>query len=403
MNVLSQNMRPLDGLVVLDFSQFLAGPLCSLKLADLGARVIKVERKGVGDLCRNLYLSDTDLDGDTTLFHAINRNKESIEVDMRDSADQKMLRQLLKNADVMIQNFRPGVIEQMGFGYKDVQALNPTIIYGSVSGYGESGPWVKFPGQDLLAQARSGMMWLNGRDGGAPQATGLALADMLAGHSLTQGILAGLVQRGIKGRGCLVQTSLLEAMLDFQFEVLSTHLNDGRRTPKRAKHHGAHAYLGSPYGIYETLDGYIALAMTPSISKLAQLLGIKNLDHVDEIKGAALKNRDEINATFAARLKNNTTQYWLDILQPEDIWCAEVMDWNMLLSHPAYHELDFEQKIQGKDGFELIGLRSPIRIDGQTLKSNRAAPKLGADQSTVLNDLLLVASEPTAVQNSLKK
>ena len=246
---------PLDGLLVVDFSQFLSGPLCALKLADLGARVIKIERPGLGDLCRTLYLSDTEIGGTNSLFHAINRNKESFTADLRDEGDRAMLRQLLARADVMMQNFRPGVIERQGFGYDDVRALNPGIVYGSISGYGEGGPWVDLPGQDLLAQARSGLLWLTGSAGDPPMPMGLAVADMLAGNALVQGILAALVRKARKGEGALVQTSLLEALLDFQFEVLTTHLNDGGRPPQRSAVNGAHAYLGAPYGVYQTADG----------------------------------------------------------------------------------------------------------------------------------------------------
>ena len=230
----------------MDFSQFLSGPLATLKLADLGARVIKIERPDIGDLCRNLYLSDTEIDGDNSLFHAINRNKESITADLRNAADRKRLLDLVKEADVLVQNFRPGVIERQGFGYEDVCKVNPTIIYGSISGYGDEGPWKDLPGQDLLAQARSGLLWLTGSRDDPPVAMGLAVADMLAGNALAQGILAALVGRGLHGRGAKVETSLLEAMVDFQFEVLTTYLNDGYRLPERSAFLGAHAYLGAP-------------------------------------------------------------------------------------------------------------------------------------------------------------
>lgn len=215
MKVLDQENRPLHGLTVIDFSQFLSGPLCSLKLADLGARVIKVERPGVGDLCRNLYLSDTDIDGDNSLFHAINRNKESVTADLRDPGEKARLFELLKTADVMIQNFRPGVIDRLGFGYGAVKKINPALIYGSISGYGEEGPWKDLPGQDLLAQARSGLLWLTGNKADAPMPMGLAVADMMAGNALAQGILAALVGKGIHGRGALIETSLFETMIDF--------------------------------------------------------------------------------------------------------------------------------------------------------------------------------------------
>ncbi|MBU2484241.1 MAG: CoA transferase, partial [Alphaproteobacteria bacterium] len=156
---------PLDGLVILDMSQFLSGPYATLRLQDLGARVIKIERPEAGDLSRSLYLSDTEIDGDSTIFHAINRGKESLAIDLKNEADLEGLRKLIGKVDVLVQNFRPGVIERLGLDYETVRALNPKLVYASISGYGEEGPWVRRPGQDLLAQARSGVMWLSGNDG----------------------------------------------------------------------------------------------------------------------------------------------------------------------------------------------------------------------------------------------
>lgn len=377
MKTLRQNDRPLHGLFVVDFSQFLSGPLCSLKLADLGARVVKVERPGVGDLCRHLYLSDTEIGGDNSLFHAINRNKESITADLNNADDRERLIKLLKSADVVIQNFRPGVIERRGFGYEDVKAINPRIIYGSISGYGEDGPWKDLPGQDLLAQARSGLLWLTGSASNPPMPMGLAVADMLAGNALAQGILAALVGRGVHGRGAKIETSLFEAMLDFQFEVLTTHLNDGGRVPERSAVNGAHAYLGAPYGVYETSDGFLALAMTPSLRKLAELLEIQGLEDCYNDPGAMLKQRDRIKTAFAERIRLRTTLEWLDVLQPADIWCSEVLDWPAMRGSEAYQLLEFEQTIRRGDSIALTALRSPLRMDGATLKSDRAAPSLG--------------------------
>ena len=388
MNVLPQSERPLDGLVVVDFSQFLSGPLCGLRLADLGARVIKVERPGVGDLCRHLYLSDTDIDGDNSLFHAINRNKESITADLRNPADRAALVELLREADVMIQNFRPGVIERQGFGYDDVRAINPGIIYGSISGYGEEGPWKDLPGQDLLAQARSGLLWLTGSADHPPMPMGLAVADMLAGNALAQGILAALVGRGIHGKGALVQTSLLEAMIDFQFEVLSTHLNDGNRIPQRSRVNGAHAYLGAPYGVYQTKDSYLALAMTPSLKTLADLLEIKGLDKFYDDPAAMMIERDSIKTIVGAHIETRSTAAWLEVLQPADIWCSEVLNWSQMRASDAYQMLDLEQTITRNGTVRLDMLRSPIRINRATLKSDKAAPELGQDTETILAPLM---------------
>jgi crotonobetainyl-CoA:carnitine CoA-transferase CaiB-like acyl-CoA transferase len=377
--------RPLDGILVVDFSQFLSGPLCSLKLADLGARVIKVERPGVGDLCRTLYLSDTEIGGTNSLFHAINRNKESLTADLRDEGDRAMLRALLARADVMIQNFRPGVIDRQGFGYAAVRAINPGIVYGSISGYGEGGPWVDLPGQDLLAQARSGLMWLTGSRDDPPMPMGLAAADMMAGNALAQGILAALVGRGRTGQGALVETSLLEALLDFQFEVLTTHLNDGHRIPVRSAVNGAHAYLGAPYGVYRTADGWLALAMTPSLERLAGLMGIAGLERWYRDPKAAMRDRDTIKARLAEATARQTTAHWLGVLQPADIWCAEVLDWPALMACDAFRRLQMVQHIAGP-GASLDTLRGPLRIDGQALTSPRAAPGLGADRARIIDE-----------------
>ena len=158
----------LDGLVVLDMSQFLSGPFAALRLGDLGARVIKIERPDGGDLCRRLYLTDTEIGGDSTLFHAINRGKQGFAADFKNPADVAAVKSSIRKADVMIQNFRPGVIERLGLDYETARAINPGIVYASITGYGEEGPWAMLPGQDLLAQARSGLMWLNGDDDQGP-------------------------------------------------------------------------------------------------------------------------------------------------------------------------------------------------------------------------------------------
>ncbi|HLS43373.1 MAG TPA: CaiB/BaiF CoA-transferase family protein, partial [Paenalcaligenes sp.] len=218
----NERRLPLEGLLVLDMSQFLSGPSAALKLLDMGARVIKVERPGEGDICRSLYLTDTELGGDSTLFHAINRGKESFAADLKTQEGRAEVMALIVQADVLIHNFRPGVMERLGLDFASLCTVNPKLIYAGISGYGEEGPWVDRPGQDLLSQALSGVMWLNGDHEQGPVPFGLAIGDLLAGHVLTEGVLAALVQRGITGQGAQVQTSLLEALIDFQFEVLST-------------------------------------------------------------------------------------------------------------------------------------------------------------------------------------
>jgi CoA:oxalate CoA-transferase len=372
--------RPLEGLLVLDMAQFLAGPSAALKLGDLGARVIKIERPGLGDIGRTLYLSDTQVGGDSTLFHAINRNKESFAADLKDPGDLEAVHQLAARADVVIQNFRPGVADRLGIGAAAMRARHPRLIHATISGYGDEGPWAHLPGQDLLAQAVSGVMWLNGSAGDGPVPFGLSVADMLAGHVLVQGILAALVRRGITGEGATVETSLLEAIVDFQFEVLTTHLNDDLRAPQRAAFNNAHAYLAAPYGVYATADGHLALAMTP-LAVLARLLELPALgEFVD-----GFRERDTIKRIIATRLAEHSTAHWLDVLRAEDVWCAPVMDWQGLLEAEAFQRLDMLQRVE-RDGIGLTTTRSPLRIDGARGRNPAAAPATGADTARIRHE-----------------
>ncbi len=373
--------RPLDGLLVLDFSQFLAGPSCALRLADLGARVIKIERPDGGEAGRQLAIANLFLDGDSVLFHTINRNKESFAANLKDPADHARVQALIARADVLIQNFRPGVFERLGFGYPALAARNPRLVYATVTGYGAHGPWRDLPGQDLLAQARSGLPFLNGDAGQPPLPFGLAVADLVAGAHLAQGILACLVRRGVSGRGGLVEVSLLEAALDLQFEVFTTYLNDGGRLPQRSAVNNAHAYLAAPYGIYATADGYLALAMG-SVPRLGELLGCAALAAYTE-PARWFDERDAIKATLAAHLVTQPTAHWLAKLTPADYWCAEVLDWNALVAHPAFAALEMVQQVTRGEGVRLATTRCPIRIDGQVLTAPRGAPRVGEHTATI--------------------
>ncbi|MDL2403578.1 CaiB/BaiF CoA transferase family protein [Rhizobium mayense] len=372
---------PLAGLVVVDMSQFLSGPYCTLRLMDLGARVIKIERPEGGDLSRRLYLSDSE-SGDSTIFHAINRSKESLAIDLKSERDMRALRKLISRADVLVQNFRPGVIERLGLDYQAAQEINPRLVYCSISGYGEEGPWVSRPGQDLLAQSRSGVMWLNGDEGQGPVPFGLAIGDMLAGAAAAQGILAALVRRGVTGKGGLVETSLLEALVDLQVEVLTVHMNSGNKLPQRSGFRSAHAYLSAPYGVYPATDGYLAIAMTP-ISKLADLLGMDELAPYRDDPKSWFAARDEIKALISARIATRTVDEWLTILEPADIWCAKVLNWPELLQSEGFGVLDMLQTVDRDDGISVRTTRSPVRIDGQRPKFERAAPHVGEHNAAI--------------------
>jgi CoA:oxalate CoA-transferase len=368
-------MKPLENLVVLDFSQFLAGPAAAMRLADLGARVIKIERPGSGDICRQLYISNLGVEGDSTLFHSINRNKQGYAANLKDPADLAKIRRLIAKADVLIENFRPGVMDKLGLGYDEVKALNPRLVYATVTGYGSEGPWVGKPGQDLLAQSMSGLTWLSGDEGAGPVPMGLAVADLTASAHLVQGILACLVRRGVTGAGGRVEVSLLESILDLQFEVITTHLNDGGKPPQRSAVKNAHAYLGAPYGIYPTADGHLALAMG-SIPVLGELLECPALLAYQE-RQSWFDHRDEIKAILRDHLATRPTAAWLAVLEPADIWCAEILDWERLRQTEGYRVLDMEQQVLCPGGTPLQTLRCPIHIDGAISKSPVGAPAIG--------------------------
>ncbi|QGQ94715.1 CoA transferase [Paenibacillus psychroresistens] len=381
-------MNPLEGLIVLDFSQFLSGPSAALRLADLGARVIKIERPDTGDSCRQLSLHNLISDGDSVLFHTINRNKESYAANLKDLADLTKVIKLIEQADVMIENFRPGTMDKLGLGYEQVKQINPKIVYGSISGYGKEGPWKNKPGQDLLVQSLSGLAYLNGNADQPPVPFALAAADMFTGAHLVQGILACLVRRGRTGIGGLVEVSLLESLLDFQFEVLTTYLNDGGQAPERSSINNAHAYLGAPYGIYETQDGYLALAMG-SVIRLGELLSCPALAAYGDPKSWFLE-RDAIKRLLVEHLQTQTTQHWLNVLEPADYWCADVFTWEKLLAHEGFQALEMVHEITRPGSESLLTTRCPLRINGIRPHSTKWAPSLGENNAELEQEFKLV-------------
>jgi len=374
----------LEDILVLDFSQFLSGPSAGLRLADLGARVIKIERPETGDICRMLYVSDVRLEGgESTIFHAINRNKESFSADLKDELSLESVRKLIAKADVIIHNFRPGVMKRIGLDYESVSRINPSVIYGEISGYGQEGGWSHLPGQDLLLQAVSGITYLSGNANQPPVPMGVAAADIIAGTHLAQGILAALFQRMQTGEGALIQVSMLESLLDFQFEVLTCFLNDGNELPVRSTLNGAHAYIAAPYGIYQTADGYIAMAMG-SVIKLGELMELNVLNQYSCADDWFAK-RDEIKRILQDRFLQKSTADWLSILEPADIWCADVYDYEDLLASEGYKVLDMEQWVISGE-LKVKTTCCPVRVDGKRPMTARGAPPLGAHNEKIVRE-----------------
>ncbi len=374
-------MNLLEDIIIVDFSQFLSGPSASLRLADMGAQVIKIERPGLGDICRQLYVSDVMIEGESTIFHAINRNKKSYTADLKDVDDLEKIKKILAGADVMMHNFRPGVMERIGLDYATVKAINPSIVYAEVSGYGNEGPWKDLPGQDLLLQAASGLTWLSNNHDESPTPMGVAVVDIMAGTHIAQGILASLYKRSVTGEGALVQVNMFESILDFQFEVLTAYYNDGKQLPVRSAVNSAHAYVAAPYGIYKTENGYIALAMT-DILQLATLLNCDGLKEFAD-KSDWFDKRDIIKNILAAHLATADAQHWLTILERADIWCAPVMDYDGLMHEDGYKVLNMEITVSTSSGLQVTTTRCPIKVDGNVLISAMGAPQLGEHNNQV--------------------
>lgn len=376
------NGLPLKGITVLEFSQYLSGPSAGLRLADLGARVIKIERPGTGEAGRKLAIKDLWVDDNSLLFHTINRNKESFTANLKSAEDLAIIKKLIAKADVLIHNFRPEVMGKNGLDYNTVQQINPRIVYAEISGYGKKGTWKDKPGQDLLLQSVSGLAYTTGNGSNGPVPFGISIGDIIAGSQLVQGILGALIRRSKTGKGALIEVSMLESLLDFQFELLTTYFTTHQQ-PKRSVIANGQPLLGAPYGIYDTADGHIAIAMM-DIHVLADTIGC------DEIKQFAktetFSKRDEIKTILAAHLHQQTTSYWLELLHDAGLWAMNVLNWEEMTDEEAYQSLKMEQTIKAGEK-EIITTRCPIRIDGERIVNDKPAPQLGEQNEKIRAEL----------------
>lgn len=377
--------RPLDGILVLEFCQYLSGPSAGLRLADLGARVIKIENPNKGDLCRILPIKDKWVGDNSLLFHTINRNKESYTANLKSDADLESVKGLIAKADVLIHNFRPGVMEKLGLSFDQLKVVNPSLVYAEISGYGSDGPWAKKPGQDLLIQAMSGLMYTSGNRDDAPTPFGLAIGDMLCGAQVVQAVLAAIWHRNRINKSIKIQVSLLESLIDFQFELFTTYFTSGN-LPKRSATNNAHCLLAAPYGIYQTKDSYIALAMIP-IDDLKSCIECEGLMNYDQ--SLAFSKRDEIKVVLAEFFIKQSTQAVMGKFISRGIWATELKNWKRLKEELGYKQLELEQLIEINNQKTIKTNRCPIRIDGEILWGMTAAPELGQHTAQIQKEFAL--------------
>lgn len=317
--------KALDGVTVLDFSHLLQGPFATQLLADMGASVIKVERAGAGDLFRSMTFFAKWVGGsESPNFLAWNRNKRSIALNLKSKRVHEIIMEMAKQADVVVQNFRPGVLNRLGYGYEDFKAVNPRIIYCSGSGYGEDGPYVDRPGQDMLIQGLTGLASNTGRGDGAPIPTGAGLADQIGAMNMVYGILSALYYREKTGKGQKVEVNLLAGMMAHLAQEYVAVLNLGQDLVRPNSGIG-HPGMQAPFGIYETKDGnYVSIAMSP-YKTLYETLEAPELAVYDELT-TLFDKRDEVWEKVNAETKKFGREDLLKRLLAADIWCAAVND-----------------------------------------------------------------------------
>lgn len=263
---------------------------------------------------------------------SFNRNKRSIAVDLKDDEGSKIVRNIIAKSDILIENFRPGVMERLGLGYEEIKKLNPRLIYCSSSGYGSSGPYIKRPGQDLLAQSISGTAALNGKKGTPPVVTAVGQADLLTSLNIVQTVLAAIYSRERTGKGQKIETNLLNSIIGFHIQEITAYLYKGNN-PERSESGIPNPWLGAPYGLYNTKDGYIAIGMG-SVRKIAAIIGLDKYDSEEFDSNNIIEGRDEIRNDFGVVFRTKTAGEWLTVLLENDVWCSQVNTFDDMVDDP---------------------------------------------------------------------
>ncbi|TMQ23548.1 MAG: CoA transferase [Candidatus Rokuibacteriota bacterium] len=374
------SVAPLDGVTVLDFSQIEMGPCATQVLGDFGADVIKIERPGAGDLSR-VHMKHPS--GESAVFWSLNRNKRSVAIDVRAPLGREAVYRLARKADVLVHNFRPGVMERLGLGYADLSALNPRLIYAFGSGYGPTGPYRDKGGQDVLAQAMSGIASRRADPEAPPEPSATPIADFTGGMLLVQAILLALLARERTGRGQLVHVSLLDGMLAMQLQEASAWLNLGQRL-----NWGAFPLSGT----FRTLDGHVVMVGAFKANPLQDIcrgLGIDDLsaDPRYATHEAQVAHRDELQARWRQELGARTTKQVVDALESVDILCAPVNDIEAALHDPqvANNQMVLEMRHPAVGSIKTVGI--PVKLEGTPGSVRRSPPLLGEHTREVLSEL----------------
>jgi crotonobetainyl-CoA:carnitine CoA-transferase CaiB-like acyl-CoA transferase len=392
--------KPLDGLLVIDLSRVLAGPYCTMELADMGATVVKIEIPGSGDDTR--AYGPPFLHGESTYFMSVNRNKMSLTLNLKHIRGKEIFRQLLQKGDVLVENFRPGTLDGLGFGYDAVHALNPKLIYCSISGFGQTGPYAQRPGYDLIAQAEGGVMSLTGAPDDPPLKVGLSFADITAGMNAFSGILLALLARQQTGEGQRVDVSLLDCQVALLTYQAGIYFATGKSPDRLGNKHPSI----TPYETFEASDGHIIIACGNQgfWEKFCKLAGLDDLladDRFTTMK-KRVENRHELTPLVAASVKTRTRREWYNLLDREGIPCGLIKNVAEVCTDPQVLARDMVVQLNHPTA-------GPIRVNGVPIKLSTTPgevkdppPLLGQHTDTILADILGYTADQIAELRQLK-
>jgi crotonobetainyl-CoA:carnitine CoA-transferase CaiB-like acyl-CoA transferase len=371
----------LEGVRVLDFTQMMMGPWATQFLGDLGADVIKVERPGTGEWERGLRAMGKLLDGDSPFFLAMNRNKKSLTLNLKDPRAQDAVKRLVATADLVIENFRPGVMDRLRLGYDDLRRINPSIVYVTGSGFGPDGPYVDRPGQDLLIQSMSGLAAYGGRREDPPTPSGSSIVDASTALLLAFSAMVGLFHRERTGEGQRIDVSLFNTAIALQCQELAAFLNLPDRWERSEAGIGG-AWLSAPFGIYRTDDGHLAIAMA-SLSVLAELLEIPELAAYDD-DGRAYRERDDVYRMIQERLAAGPTAAWVELLATRDVWCASVASFEDVVDDPQVRHNELLTTVERPNGEPMRVVGMPVRFSATPGTVRSGPPGVGQHTDEVL-------------------
>ena len=374
----------LEGIRVVDLTRILSGPFCSMFLADMGAEVIKIESPIDGDPVRK---QGAAVNGFSLYFATFNRNKRSLTLDLRSDRGKEILRALIRRADVVVNNYRPGVMDAMGFGRAALESLKPDIISAHVTGYGLDGPYAKRPSFDFVAQAMSGFMSVNGDEDGPPMRAAPPISDLVAGSQAAMGILAALVRRNRTGKGEEVATALTDGMTSMLAFLATNYFATGKQSLRTGNDHA----LASPYGLFEARDGQVAIAPSNDTFyfKLLDALDLAHLKaHPDFLTNEdRYERRAAINALINARTREETVEHWIEALNRAGVPCGRVLGLAEVFDDPQVRHQQMRISIEHPQHGRLDVLGFPIKFTDDPCRVHRPPPLLGADTDAILEEL----------------